>query len=115
MADSTWRKLCRHFAHKVPVMLTETRGRSEFPFGPCRIEADPEQARFSIDVREDYEVVRAEVTERIAAEWGGAAKVVLLPPEAEVDPERHVIAGDIRSPKNTDAAVALMLEWIGGL
>ena len=41
-------------------MLTETRGRSEFPFGPCRIEVDPEQARFSIDVREDYEVVRAE-------------------------------------------------------
>ena len=61
------------------------------------------------------EVVRAEATERIAAEWGGAARVVLLPPEAEVDPERHVIAGDIRSPKNTDAAVALMLEWIGGL
>ena len=61
------------------------------------------------------EIVRAEVTERIAAEWGGPAQTVLLPPEADVDPERHVIAGAIRSPGNTDAAVEVMLTWLKGL
>lgn len=56
------KKLCRHFAHKVPAALTETQGRIEFPFGPCRIDVDidTEQMRFSIDVREDHEVVQAE-------------------------------------------------------
>ena len=54
------KKLCRHFAHKVPAALTETQGRIEFPFGPCRIDVDTEQMRFSIEVREDHEVVQAE-------------------------------------------------------
>lgn len=54
------KKLCRHFAHKVPATLIANQGRIEFPFGPCRIEVDAKQMHFSIDVLEDHDVVRAE-------------------------------------------------------
>ncbi|MEZ5714503.1 MAG: alpha/beta fold hydrolase [Paracoccaceae bacterium] len=60
-------------------------------------------------------VVRPEETKRIAAAWGGPAKVVLLPPDAEVVATRHVIAGDIRSPRNTEPTVQLILDWAKGL
>lgn len=54
------KKLCRHFAHKVPATLTESQGRIEFPFGACRIDVDPEQMHFSIEVHEEDEVMEAE-------------------------------------------------------
>lgn len=35
-------QLCKHFAHKVPSTFSEdrTRGRVEFSFGTCELEAD---------------------------------------------------------------------------
>lgn len=32
-------QLCKHFAHKVPVSVEEGRGRAEFPWGVCMMEA----------------------------------------------------------------------------
>lgn len=64
---------------------------------------------------EGDQVVRPEDSRRVAAAWGGPAKVVLLPDDAEVVASRHVIAGDIRSPGNTDATVQLILDWAKGL
>ena len=32
-------QLCKHFAHKLPVTLEETRGSIAFPMGICRLEA----------------------------------------------------------------------------
>lgn len=56
------------------------------------------------------ETVRPDKTREIAGRWGGAATVN----EVTVGPgdDDHVIAGDIRSPGQTDAAVAGMLAWL---
>jgi uncharacterized protein len=32
-------QLCKHFAHRVPTSHAETRGRVEFPWGVCALEA----------------------------------------------------------------------------
>jgi alpha-beta hydrolase superfamily lysophospholipase len=64
---------------------------------------------------DDDGVVDAEATTRVAARWGGPvarSKPDLRPGD---DPLAHVIAGDIMSPGNTDAAVAAMLDWVATL
>lgn len=33
-------RLCRHFAHKIPVSFDERRGRIEFDFGLAELQAD---------------------------------------------------------------------------
>lgn len=63
-------------------------------------------------------VVDAAATDRIAADWGRAgipATVVPLPDDADVVENRHVIAGWIASPGNTEATVKVILDWLGGL
>lgn len=61
---------------------------------------------------EKDEVVSADVSMALAARWGAGADLALVPDEAAVEPQHHVIAGDILSPGNTDATVALMLNWL---
>lgn len=36
-------QLCKHFKHKVPAEWDEKKGRTEFPFGLCLMEADDQQ------------------------------------------------------------------------
>lgn len=64
-------------------------------------------------------VVDAGETDAIAAAWGraagNAATVVPLPEEADVIGNRHVIAGWIASPGNTDATVAVIEGFLDGL
>ncbi len=61
------KKLCRHFAHKVPATLTGDQGIIEFPFGRCRIDTTPDHMRFVIDIEDTHEVADAErvVTEHL--------------------------------------------------
>lgn len=59
------RKLCRHFAHKVPIILTKTQGRIEFPFGPCRIKVDARKMHLTIEINNDHQ---AEIAEKILEE-----------------------------------------------
>jgi hypothetical protein len=35
-------QLCKHFAHKIAVDYDAQRGRADFPFGVCLMEADAE-------------------------------------------------------------------------
>lgn len=60
-------------------------------------------------------VVRPDVTERLAENWGARAIVEKVTLGAGDDPFDHVIAGDILSPGQTPHAVAYMLDWIIGL
>ena len=58
------------------------------------------------------EVVRPDITARVAARWG-ANTVVVNPVMGPMDdPQSHVIAGDIMSPSQTDGAVTGMLDWV---
>ena len=59
-------------------------------------------------------VVRADVTDTVAAAWPDSTVVTPVMGPGD-DPFAHVIAGDILSPGQTDAAVAGMLDWIRGL
>ena len=61
------------------------------------------------------EVVRPDITGRIAAEWGGPSATVNPVMGEGDDYQSHVIAGDVLSPGQTDAAVSGMLDWIAGL
>lgn len=54
------KKLCRHFAHRVPATIVENQGRIEFPFGPCRIDVDSKQMQISMDVNEEQLMEKAE-------------------------------------------------------
>ncbi len=58
------------------------------------------------------QVVRAEVTQQIAARWGGPAALELVDVTDGMDPGAHVIAGDIMSPAGTGPAVQGMLAWL---
>lgn len=54
------KKLCRHFARKVPTTMSDSQGRIEFPFGPNRIDIDDEQIHLQIEVNDPAEIDRAE-------------------------------------------------------
>ncbi len=59
-SDLYLKKLCRHFAHRIPATMGERRGILEFPFGRCRLEAEAEQLRLVIDLEEGAEAIDAE-------------------------------------------------------
>lgn len=54
------KKLCRHFAHKVPATLIGDQGIIDFPFGRCRMLATSDHMRLSIEVTNAQEVASAE-------------------------------------------------------
>ncbi|WP_317932971.1 DUF2218 domain-containing protein [Halioxenophilus sp. WMMB6] len=54
------KKLCRHFAHKVPATVNGAQGLIEFPFGRCRLDATGEQLHLAIDLTDSELVERAE-------------------------------------------------------
>ena len=54
------RRLCKHFAHKIPATWDDSEGRIDFPFGVCSIDVDENEMRFSIDVADPGDVERAE-------------------------------------------------------
>jgi len=60
-------------------------------------------------------VVRADITRKIADRWGGPTTIQTVTMGPDDDPSSHVIAGDILSPGQTDAAAAGMISWISGL
>lgn len=53
------KRLCNHFAHKLPVELTENRGVLRFDFGTCRLHTTPEALLM------DAEAADAEALERL--------------------------------------------------
>lgn len=53
------KRLCNHFAHKLPVELTEDRGVLRFDFGTCRLHATPQALEM------DAEAADAEALERL--------------------------------------------------
>ena len=63
----------------------------------------------------DDQVVDADATAYFAAHWGGAVSEALLADEARVEDSRHVLAGDIVSPEQTEVAYGIILNWINGL
>ena len=60
-------------------------------------------------------VVKADITQRIAAQWGGPVVTVRPVLGAGDDPMQHVISGDIASPGQTARSVAAILKWYGEL
>ncbi|MEQ8897356.1 MAG: alpha/beta fold hydrolase [Roseovarius sp.] len=60
-------------------------------------------------------VLDTSATDEVRADWGGPVRHAAPELGPGVDPAAHVIAGAILSPGNTEAAVTLILDWIGGL
>lgn len=54
------RKLCRHFAHKIPVSYTETEGKAELPGAVCMMHAGPDKLEFTINGDNKEEVLKGE-------------------------------------------------------
>ena len=63
----------------------------------------------------DDQVVNPQVTAEIVKRWGGPTKTSAPTLTEQDDPLAHVIAGDVMSPSQTEATVALMLDWIESL
>ena len=61
------------------------------------------------------QVVDSTKTIDMAERWGGTATSITVTMGADDDEFSHVIAGDIVSPGQTEAATATMLDWINGL
>lgn len=57
------------------------------------------------------QVVRPDISRKIAARWGGETRVQAVTMGTGDDPNAHVIAGDILSPGQTDAAALAMVDW----
>jgi pimeloyl-ACP methyl ester carboxylesterase len=64
---------------------------------------------------EQDKLVDGRRTTKVSQHWGGP--VTLVTPELGegVDPNAHMVAGDILSPANTVPAAALIVEWVRGL
>lgn len=58
------------------------------------------------------QVVRPDITARVAADWAGPSAEQIVDVVKDDDPMGHVIAGDIVSPGGTDAAVSDILNWL---
>ena len=54
------KRLCRHFAHKVPTSVDDQQGSIRFPFGICRISVDDEEMHFRVEVIDADDLDRAE-------------------------------------------------------
>jgi alpha-beta hydrolase superfamily lysophospholipase len=63
----------------------------------------------------DDQVVDPANTINIASSWGSTATSITVTMGADDDEFSHVIAGDIVSPGQTEAATITMLDWINGL
>ncbi|WP_170417514.1 alpha/beta hydrolase [Ruegeria atlantica] len=61
---------------------------------------------------DDDQVVRPDLTHKVAEAWGGPARVQTVTMGPGDDPSSHVIAGRLMSPGQTDAAVAGILAWL---
>lgn len=60
-------------------------------------------------------VVDAGATDAVRTRWGGPVTHVAPGLGEGVDPNAHVIAGDILSPANTEATAELITQWAEGL
>ena len=54
------RRLCKHFAHKIPAVADGNRGTIEFPFGACSIDCDKNYMKISVVLNDPGEADRAE-------------------------------------------------------
>lgn len=64
---------------------------------------------------EDDKIVDGTRTTRVAEAWGGPVEIATPDLGDGVDPNAHVITGDILSPANTAASVATIVDWVRGL
>ena len=64
---------------------------------------------------EDDKVVRPGATRRVAEAWGGPVTMRTVTMGPGDDANSHVVAGDLVSPGQTEAAVAGMLGWLASL
>lgn len=64
---------------------------------------------FFIYAPEDKVIVSQEVA-KVASEWGGPTKILRI--EETSDPFKHVIAGDILSPENTNRVTYEIIAWL---
>lgn len=53
-------QLCKHFQHKLPVTLTETDGRIEFPPGICTLNADADTLLLRVEASDEAGLARLE-------------------------------------------------------
>ncbi len=60
----------------------------------------------------DDQVVRPDLTQEVAENWGGPSKEQLVTMGPEDDPSSHVVAGDLMSPGQTGPMTEGILEWL---
>ena len=66
-------------------------------------------------VSEKDKVVDVKKTLQIAKQWGGKSSINLVKCGPYDDPQSHVLAGDIKSPMQTEKLVETSLAWIKSL
>lgn len=54
------KRLCRHFAHKIPTTVDDRHARIEFPFGPCSIDVDDTHMHIVVELSDESLIERAE-------------------------------------------------------
>ena len=51
-------RLCKHFAHKIPVSFDQQQGRIEFPFGLALLAAEPDGLRLSVQAADQEQLTK---------------------------------------------------------
>ena len=59
-------QLCKHFQHRLPVELTETQGRIDFPMGVCTLDAEAASATLLMRATAADEAALATLEEVVA-------------------------------------------------
>src|SRR5262245_25161870 len=54
------RRLCRHFAHKIPATFDDTQGHAPFAMGTCTMQAAPDTLTLRVEAEDQAAVARVQ-------------------------------------------------------
>ena len=91
------KRLCNHFAHKLPVELNEDRGVLRFDFGTCYLHADAAALHLKAEAADGEALAR--LFEQLARIAGLAGDDLLDQPAGQLD--QQIVAVDIHPLRTT--------------
>lgn len=59
-ASKYLQQMCKHFAHKAEVEFSSEAGHVDFPFGSCKLSADPDALSITCNTKSEPEMRKAQ-------------------------------------------------------
>lgn len=77
-ASGYLQQLCKHFAHKIPASFDAAQGQLTFPYGDCRLTAQPDMLVIEVETPDPAQILQlADVIERHLVRFAFREELVL--------------------------------------